>query len=61
MENAREDRTFVLSVSPWLDGGSISPVESLLLPVAAIIAEEEERKLSSRALNRLRKCGSRSV
>ncbi|MGT3165341.1 KAP family P-loop NTPase fold protein [Yersinia enterocolitica] len=55
LENDREERTFVLSVSPWLDGGSISPVESLLLPVAAIIAEEEERKLSSRDLNRLRK------
>lgn len=55
LENDREDRTFVLSVSPWLDGGSISPVESLLLPVAAIIAEEEERKLSSRELKRLRK------
>ncbi|EPU8562843.1 KAP family P-loop NTPase fold protein [Yersinia enterocolitica] len=55
LDIVREDRTFVLSVSPWLDGGSISPVESLLLPVAAIIAEEEEIKLSSRELKRLRK------
>lgn len=43
LEDGLHDRTFVLSVSPWLDGGSMSPVESLLLPVAAIIAEEEKR------------------
>lgn len=55
LENEQEERTFVLSVSPWLDGGSVSPVESLLLPVAAIIAVEEEKKLSASELKRLKK------
>lgn len=49
------ERTFVLSVSPWLDGGGVSPVESLLLPVAAIIAEEEKKTLSASALQRLKR------
>ncbi len=34
-------------ISPWLDGESNSPVESLLKPVAAIIAIEEENRLSA--------------
>jgi len=55
LDNGQEERTFVLSVSPWLDGGSVSPVESLLLPVAAIIAVEEEKKLSASELKRLKK------
>lgn len=55
LEDGLHDRTFVLSVSPWLDGGSVSPVESLLLPVAAIIAEEEKRGLSAQALKRLKR------
>lgn len=55
LEVGLPERTFVLSVSPWLDGGSMSPVESLLLPVAAIIAEEEKRALSARALKRLKR------
>ncbi|WP_426445995.1 KAP family P-loop NTPase fold protein [Siccibacter colletis] len=46
LEEEREDNTFVLSISPWLDGGNNSTVESLLIPVAAIIAREEERRLS---------------
>jgi hypothetical protein len=41
-----EKQTFVLTVSPWLDGSDTSLVASLLLPVAAIIGEEEERRLS---------------
>lgn len=41
-----EKQTFVLTVSPWLDGSDTPLVASLLLPVAAIIAEEEERRLS---------------
>ncbi|MCR8998612.1 KAP family NTPase [Rahnella perminowiae] len=49
------ERTFVLSVSPWLDGGSMSPVESLLLPVAAIIAEEEKKRMPASALRRLKR------
>lgn len=55
LEAGLPERTFVLSVSPWLDGGSMSPVESLLLPVAAIIAEEEKRALSAPALKRLKR------
>ncbi|WP_159282674.1 KAP family P-loop NTPase fold protein [Rahnella variigena] len=55
LEAGLHERTFVLSVSPWLDGGSVSPVESLLLPVAAIIAEEEKRALSAPALKRLKR------
>ncbi|MGE6304641.1 KAP family P-loop NTPase fold protein [Serratia liquefaciens] len=42
----QEKQTFVLTVSPWLDGSDTPLVASLLLPVAAIIAEEEERLLS---------------
>ncbi|MGA5657835.1 KAP family P-loop NTPase fold protein [Rahnella contaminans] len=53
LEDGLPERTFVLSVSPWLDGGSISPVESLLLPVAAIIAEEEKKRMPASALRRL--------
>lgn len=55
LEARLRERTFVLSVSPWLDGGSMSPVESLLLPVAARIAEEEKRALSGPALKRLKR------
>lgn len=46
LEEEPEDNTFVLSISPWLDGGNNSTVESLLIPVAAIIAVEEEKRLS---------------
>lgn len=31
-----EPRTFILKISPWLNGDSVSPVSSLLLPVAGI-------------------------
>ena len=55
LEAGLHERTFVLSVSPWLDGGRMSPVESLLLPVAAIIAEEDKRALSASALRRLKR------
>ncbi|WP_338882077.1 KAP family P-loop NTPase fold protein [Aeromonas hydrophila] len=47
LEERREDRTHVLTISPWLDGGNGSPVESLLIPVAAIIAAEEESRISA--------------
>ncbi|EOL5038918.1 P-loop NTPase fold protein, partial [Escherichia coli] len=40
-----EERTFVLTISPWLDGSNTSLVASLLLPVANIIAAEEEQRL----------------
>ncbi|MEH4929648.1 KAP family P-loop NTPase fold protein [Enterobacter cloacae] len=44
-EDNKEDNTFVLNISPWLDGSDTSLVASLLLPVASIIAAEEERLL----------------
>lgn len=46
LNKKKEDNTFVLSISPWLDGSDTSLVASLLLPVASIIAEEEERRLT---------------
>lgn len=46
LDEQEEDNTFVLSISPWLDGSGTSLVESLLIPVAGIIAAEEERRLS---------------
>ncbi|KFC76693.1 KAP family P-loop NTPase fold protein [Buttiauxella agrestis] len=46
LDEQKEDNTFVLSISPWLDGSDTSLVESLLIPVAGIIAAEEERRLS---------------
>lgn len=46
LDKQKEDNTFVLSISPWLDGSGTSLVESLLIPVAGIIAAEEERLLS---------------
>ncbi|GKV93185.1 phage T7 exclusion protein [Pectobacterium carotovorum subsp. carotovorum] len=55
LECSRDGRTFVLTVSPWLDGDGSSPVESLLLPVAKIIAGEEEKKLSPAQQRRLRR------
>lgn len=44
----KDNNTFVLSISPWLDGSDTSLVASLLLPVASIIAAEEERRLPPR-------------
>lgn len=55
LEEQKEERTYVLNISPWLDGSDTSLVASLLLPVAGIIAEEEEKRLSSRELKALRK------
>ncbi|KMK81824.1 KAP family P-loop NTPase fold protein [Pectobacterium brasiliense] len=55
LECSRDRRTFVLTISPWLDGDGSSPVESLLLPVAKIIADEEEKKLSPTQQRRLRR------
>lgn len=48
LDKQQEARTFVLNISPWLDGSDTPLVASLLLPVAAIIAEEEERRLSAK-------------
>ncbi|ENR9640710.1 NTPase [Salmonella enterica] len=47
LEAQKEDRTYVLSISPWLDGSDTPLVASLLLPVASIIAREEESRLSA--------------
>lgn len=46
LDKQQEARTFVLTISPWLDGSDTPLVASLLLPVAAIVAEEEESRLS---------------
>ncbi|MEB7830363.1 KAP family NTPase [Klebsiella quasipneumoniae] len=55
LEKQKEDRTYVLSISPWLDGSDTSLVASLLLPVAGIIATEEERLLPAGELAELKK------
>ncbi|MDZ7320118.1 KAP family NTPase [Kosakonia sacchari] len=39
-----EPRTFILKISPWLNGDSVSPVSSLLLPVAGIVDTEEMKQ-----------------
>lgn len=54
LSNEKNERTYILNISPWLDGDSTSPVESLLLPVARIIADEEEKRLSPKKRRRLR-------
>lgn len=46
LEKKKKNNTFVLNISPWLEGSGTSLVESLLIPVASIIAAEEERRLS---------------
>ncbi|KFX13371.1 KAP family NTPase [Pectobacterium parvum] len=39
-----KDGTHVLHIAPWLNAPEQSPIRSLLLPVAAIVAEEDERR-----------------
>ncbi|GKW25246.1 phage T7 exclusion protein [Pectobacterium carotovorum subsp. carotovorum] len=39
-----KDGTHVLHIAPWLNAPEQSPIGSLLLPVAAIVAEEDERR-----------------
>lgn len=58
-----EECTFVLTISPWLDGSNTSLVASLLLPVANIIAAEEEQRLApeERAALRRRKSLTRTA
>lgn len=46
LDEQKEERTHVLNVSPWLDGSDTPLVASLLLPVASIIAREEESRLT---------------
>ncbi|HCH6765252.1 TPA: NTPase [Serratia marcescens] len=55
LDKQQEARTFVLNISPWLDGSDTPLVASLLLPVAGIIAEEEERRLSAKERAALKK------
>ncbi|EMO4456361.1 KAP family P-loop NTPase fold protein [Klebsiella michiganensis] len=55
LDKEKNERTYVLNVSPWLDGDGISSVETLLLPVARVIADEEEKLLSPRQRKRLHK------
>lgn len=63
LDEQRDERTFVLTISPWLDGSDTSLVASLLLPVASIIADEEERRLApeERAALRQRKSLTRTA
>ncbi|WGK60050.1 P-loop NTPase fold protein [Pantoea sp. SS70] len=44
LEDLKPDGTYVLHLAPWLTAHGTSPVDSLLLPVAAILREEEERR-----------------
>ncbi|WP_220089951.1 KAP family P-loop NTPase fold protein [Lonsdalea populi] len=46
LECCNNERTFLLTISPWLNGDSSSQVASLLLPVAKIIEDEEKKRLS---------------
>ncbi|WP_285152054.1 KAP family P-loop NTPase fold protein [Serratia ureilytica] len=48
LDKQQEARTFVLTISPWLNGSDTPLVASLLLPVAGIIAAEEERRLPAK-------------
>ena len=52
LKDKASENTFILNISPWLNGDGISPVESLLFPVAAIIEEKEEKLLAPAALMR---------
>lgn len=54
LEEQKEERTYVLNISPWLDGSDTPLVASLLLPVASIIAGEEEKRLSAVELANLK-------
>lgn len=38
--------TYVLHIAPWLTAQGTSPADSLLVPVAAILQKEEEKRLS---------------
>ncbi|MBB2426252.1 NTPase [Escherichia sp. 11.1597] len=55
LEKEKNERTYILNISPWLDGDGISSVETLLLPVARVIADEEEKSLPPRQRKRLNK------
>ncbi|WP_232012379.1 hypothetical protein [Cedecea lapagei] len=44
----------MLNISPWLDGSDTPLVASLLLPVAGLIAAEEERRLTDEELVELK-------
>lgn len=55
LDEQKEAGTFVLNISPWLDGSGTSLVESLLIPVAGIIAAEEEKRMSEEALRQLKR------
>lgn len=55
LDKEQEARTFVLNISPWLDGSDTPLVASLLLPVAGIIAEEEESRLSAKERTALKR------
>jgi hypothetical protein len=46
LRSSSPEGTHVLQISPWLSAGGGSSIESLLLPVAAILDEQAEKKYS---------------
>lgn len=55
LDKEKNERTYVLNISPWLDGDWVSSVETLLFPVARIIVNEEEKSLSAKERKKLHK------
>lgn len=51
LNNAKDGRTHVLHISPWLSGSS--PVEALFLPVATVIQQEMEKKYPPKGIKKL--------
>jgi len=48
LQTSRGDKDHIITLSPWLNGDSFSPVGSLLLPVAAIVEQYESEKYQKR-------------
>ncbi|MFG0801682.1 P-loop NTPase fold protein [Leclercia sp. GLN_9] len=48
LQTSRGDKDHIITLSPWLNGDSFSPVGSLLLPVAAIVEQYESEKHQKR-------------
>ncbi len=48
LQTTRGERDHIITLSPWLNGDSFSPVGSLLLPVAAIVEQYESAGYQNR-------------
>ena len=48
LQTSRGEKDHIITLSPWLNGDSFSPVGSLLLPVAAIVEQYESEKYQKR-------------